>query len=167
MWPTQLSIPKALFFTLRYFIFVNNIFGALCERPYCRNEERLSDSFADSLPTDRTQEQCYDAFLRNCIASTLLVVGAEGALQPSRITGSLTSTVSCVIHSSVRLRWAREEDVLLPHSAIHRQYVFLRILHYPLIHSKAVHGTTYPLMVLFLKSVKCEQPPTSVRDQFY
>lgn len=31
MWPARFSLPKLLFFAMRYYIFVNNIFNALCE----------------------------------------------------------------------------------------------------------------------------------------
>ncbi|TEB32178.1 hypothetical protein FA13DRAFT_287727 [Coprinellus micaceus] len=63
MWPARLSLPKLLFFAMRYYIFVNNIFNALY-----------------IFPRDASPELCHSRFFRAAMSCTVLVLGAEGIL---------------------------------------------------------------------------------------
>ncbi|KAF6751509.1 hypothetical protein DFP72DRAFT_475194 [Ephemerocybe angulata] len=63
MWPTPLSIPKALFFSLRYYILVHHVLAILY-----------------GLPTGLSPETCRIAFLRIGISSILVVTASEAIL---------------------------------------------------------------------------------------
>lgn len=63
MWFAPLSIPKVLFFVVRYYVIVDNIFAVL---------------FAPGRGT--SANECKAAFTRSAISSPLLVVGAEAIL---------------------------------------------------------------------------------------
>ncbi|KAJ2930412.1 hypothetical protein H1R20_g6695, partial [Candolleomyces eurysporus] len=63
MWPTPLSVPKVLFFALRYYILIHHILAVLY-----------------GLPTGRSPEQCRTAFVRIGISSILVVVASEAIL---------------------------------------------------------------------------------------
>ncbi|KAJ3535159.1 hypothetical protein NMY22_g6612 [Coprinellus aureogranulatus] len=63
IWPSVWSVPKALFFVLRYYVFVNNILAVLYNDP-----------------KDRTPEQCERAFQRVAYSTPLVTVGAEAIL---------------------------------------------------------------------------------------
>ncbi|KAF6751031.1 hypothetical protein DFP72DRAFT_909101 [Ephemerocybe angulata] len=63
MWPAPLSIPKALFFLVRYYLPVNTVLSVL-----------------DSFPTDYTSAQCHRTFEWSSTSSAAVVIGAEAIL---------------------------------------------------------------------------------------
>ncbi|KAF6745477.1 hypothetical protein DFP72DRAFT_925829 [Ephemerocybe angulata] len=63
MWPTPLSLPKVLFFTLRYYVFVNSIFAVTY-----------------GIPTGMSPKQCSDAFMRISYSSILIMIASEAIL---------------------------------------------------------------------------------------
>ncbi|KAF6760991.1 hypothetical protein DFP72DRAFT_1166027 [Ephemerocybe angulata] len=63
MWPTPWSLPKVLFFALRYYVFINNIFAAIY-----------------NFPINSSTSKCKAAFVRLAISAPLLFIMAEAIL---------------------------------------------------------------------------------------
>ncbi|KAF5325646.1 hypothetical protein D9611_000314 [Ephemerocybe angulata] len=63
MWFAPLSVPKVLFFAVRYYVLVNNIFAALF--------------VPGGVTTGFSPSECKSAFVRSAVSSPLVVVGAE------------------------------------------------------------------------------------------
>lgn len=63
MWPTPLSLPKVLFFALRYYILVHSVFAATY-----------------GVPTGMSPKQCSDSFLRVALSSIITMIASEAIL---------------------------------------------------------------------------------------
>lgn len=64
MWPTPRSLPKLLFFLVRYYVLVNAVFALACEsHPTCCSI-LPQETRVDGLPTNMSPEQCKSAFYR-------------------------------------------------------------------------------------------------------
>ncbi|TEB32182.1 hypothetical protein FA13DRAFT_1731938 [Coprinellus micaceus] len=63
IWPTSLSVPKVLFFVLRYYVIVNNVFAVLY-----------------NVPRGLTPDECRKVFYRSAYSTPVLVLGAEAIL---------------------------------------------------------------------------------------
>ncbi|KAF6746238.1 hypothetical protein DFP72DRAFT_1076447 [Ephemerocybe angulata] len=63
MWFAPLSIPKVLFFVVKYYLLVNNVFAALW-----------------TMPTGRSPNECKSAFVTSAVSSSMLVVASEAIL---------------------------------------------------------------------------------------
>lgn len=66
MWPTAFSIPKLLYFFVRYWVFVNGILAAL--------------TTGSLFPTENTSEQCIANIKAAIVTAPVLLIGAEGIL---------------------------------------------------------------------------------------
>ncbi|KAJ2928269.1 hypothetical protein H1R20_g8839, partial [Candolleomyces eurysporus] len=63
MWPTPISLPKVLFFSLRYYILIHGAFA-----------------MTYTLPTNLSAAQCHAAFDRIAISTKLAVIASETIL---------------------------------------------------------------------------------------
>ncbi|KAJ3522430.1 hypothetical protein NMY22_g11894 [Coprinellus aureogranulatus] len=63
IWPTPWSVPKVLFFVLRYYVFVNNVFAVLY-----------------NIPKNLTPGECRHVFMRSAYSTPVLTLGAEAIL---------------------------------------------------------------------------------------
>jgi hypothetical protein len=92
MWPAPLSVPKVLFFVLRYYLIGHLGFVLACEYSLQQASLDFTYSFAVDFPLGLSPEDCKVAFTRNIVSSALCVVVSECKV-PSIYTSSLKADI--------------------------------------------------------------------------
>ncbi|KAJ2915178.1 hypothetical protein MD484_g5234, partial [Candolleomyces efflorescens] len=64
MWPAAFSLPKVLFFVVRYYALLHGVF-----------------SMTYSLPTNPTADYCSSAFVRVALSTKLTIIASEGSFE--------------------------------------------------------------------------------------
>ncbi|KAF5310337.1 hypothetical protein D9611_012060 [Ephemerocybe angulata] len=123
MWPTPLSLPKVLFFALRYYILVHSVFAATY-----------------GVPTGMSPKQCSDSFLRVALSSIITMIASEGRrliMSQLLILKKLTWTRLAILFIRVYAFSGRNKKLL----------VFL------VVQYLAIHASAFALLYKFIKTV--------------